>query len=172
MDLMRRFRRVSPPLSESLFGLTRICSVFVTAALVVSCATTPGERVNSAAQARFEKYELTGEKRQCLPLTTVREIVPITETKFLVRANAKQYYLNEVNGRCAGATAIGTFLTYRLSINQLCRLEIVQVIDQTAGGIRGACSLGDFQTLKPKDEKPKDQKPNDNEERQEESDPE
>ncbi len=119
---------------------------------LAACATTQNEPVDTAAQALLDTLEPTGETRSCIPLSGVRQIRPVTESKFLVRVRVRDYYLSEMNGRCGGATRQQTRLQYRTSLNQLCSNEIVNIIDNTSGIFVGSCSFGVFKELQRKEE--------------------
>ena len=119
---------------------------------LAACATGPVEnRVDEAVLAKLNKYEQTGESRTCLSITSLSSIDAVSETKFLVRSGVRTHYLNETNGRCSGATRNGTFLTYTTSNSQLCRNEIIRVVDNLSSATIGSCSLGEFKELKLKE---------------------
>lgn len=114
------------------------------------CATAPAEQVNKAAAKTFAKYERTGEKTSCLSIAQISSIRPVTETTFLVRTNASDFYANDVSGRCNGATRNSSRIEYTTSLSQLCRNELIRVVDNTSGFELGGCGLGSFEKLKKK----------------------
>ena len=67
-----------------------------------------------------------------------------------MRVGSSRYYLNEIPGRCTGAGRFNNRLQYTTSINQLCRNEIINVIDNATGAVMGACGLGSFERLEKK----------------------
>ncbi|MEO0400202.1 MAG: DUF6491 family protein [Pseudomonadota bacterium] len=146
------------------------------AAALAACETTTrdgagdesrgemSERDAAKTAAFFEKYEKTGERERCLFTQQIRQITPITDRAFLVRYGVKDFYINELSGRCRGAGAPGTALAYTTTGAQLCALELVQVIDFNGSVPRGACGLSDFQELRKKsDDAEEDAAPADNE---------
>lgn len=115
-----------------------------------SCATAPVEEINESAAATLAKYERTGEVVQCLNLRSISSIQPVTETTFLVRVGAGDYYVNDVSGRCNAAPRISTRLEYETTLSQLCRNELIRVVDNTTGAVLGGCGLGSFEKLEKK----------------------
>jgi len=115
------------------------------------CASAPQEEeVNKSAAKTLAKYERTGEKTTCLSITQISQIRPVTESTFLVRVRAGDYYVNDVSGRCNGATQSFTRIEYTTSLNQLCSNEIIRIVDNTNGFQVGGCSLGSYEKLQKK----------------------
>ncbi|MEZ5891545.1 MAG: hypothetical protein R3C58_00125 [Parvularculaceae bacterium] len=128
--------------------MKRMAGMLALAALAMiggAAAKGPGELSEKAA-AKLEGFTPTGETVSCLSLMTIRSIDAIDDWRFLVRTNSG-YYLNTTLGRCSGASRPSTRLQYTTSINQLCRSQIVNVIDNTSGFMTGSCGLGDFEKL-------------------------
>lgn len=119
------------------------------AILLAACATNDGgdQEMSEAAAERLADFERTGETESCLPLRSIDQIKPLDERHFLVRAGVNDYYLNEVSGRCNSAHRSNYRLQYTTSLSQLCRLEIIEVVDNSTGFTAGSCSLGDFERL-------------------------
>ncbi|MGF1543386.1 MAG: hypothetical protein ACFB00_02570 [Parvularculaceae bacterium] len=124
-----------------------------TALALTACATTTdNEPVDAAAKKLLDSLEPTGETRQCLNITRVRQIRPVTERLFLVRAGVSDYYRTEIRGRCNGATRQGNRLQYRTAITQICGGQIVQIIDNNSGFTQGSCAFGSFERMAPKED--------------------
>ncbi|MAW78603.1 MAG: hypothetical protein CMI63_00045 [Parvularcula sp.] len=118
-----------------------------------ACATTDGNsEASEEVAARLAEFEPTGETTACVNLTRIRSIDPLDDYRFLVRTGVNDYYLNEVSGRCNGAARAGNRLQYTTSTGQLCRNEIIEVVDNLAGFTVGSCGLGTFQELAKKPE--------------------
>lgn len=124
----------------------------IPAALAASagCATAPKDELSPEAAAELARFERTGEMRDCISLASLSQIRPLSDKLFLVRVGVSDYYLNEVSGKCSGASSSFTYLQYRTSLNQLCRNEIINVVDQTTHVFVGSCGLGSFEKLKEK----------------------
>lgn len=123
--------------------------VLASAAVVAAagCATArEAEEMSAEVAERLAEFEPTGETQTCLSVSQIRSIDPLDEWRFLVRAGGG-YYLNEVSGRCNDADRAGNRLQYTISTGQLCRNEIITVVDNINGFTVGSCGLGDFQKL-------------------------
>lgn len=125
-------------------------------ASLVAAGAARADDVKAAADP-LAGFERTGEKTSCLMSSQVDQIKPVTDELFLVRVGVNSWYLNEVSGSCSGASSGFTRLEYRTTGGSLCRLQIVNVVDNNGGFFRGSCSLGDFEKLRPapKADKPK-----------------
>lgn len=101
------------------------------------------------ADARLAQFTETGETRSCLSTTRIRSITPLDDSRWLVTTRGGDTYLNEVGRGCFGAASPFSYIEYRVPGGQLCRGEIVRVIDSSARMTRGACGLGEYQRLEP-----------------------
>ena len=105
---------------------------------------------DAAAAERLAGFERTGETRNCVSLSQVRTIQPLDDRHFLIELRNRETYLNVTLGRCNQAASRNTYLQYSVPANQLCRGEIVNVIDNGPGPfLAGTCGLGDFERLVP-----------------------
>ena len=96
-------------------------------------------------------FERSGETRSCLATFQIDEIDPIDDTHWLVTTRGRDAYLTEVGRGCRNADSNFTYLQYRLSGNRLCRGDIIDVVDQGTNMRQGACSIGAYERLTPKD---------------------
>lgn len=115
---------------------------------VASCASADsgGSTLTAEAAEALSKYERTGETRSCMSTTQISAINPLDAHHFLVRVGVSKYYLNETSG-CRGAGRAFNRIQYEVSGGQLCRNQIVQVVDNSSGFIVGSCGLGEFEEL-------------------------
>ncbi|GJL92946.1 hypothetical protein [Hyphococcus sp.] len=97
--------------------------------------------------AKLAGFESTGETTSCLSTTQIRSINALDDWRFLVRANGGDYYLNEVSNRCSGAARGNNRLQYTMSGSQLCRNQIITIVDNSSGMTVGSCGLGSFEKL-------------------------
>lgn len=117
------------------------------AAIGAGCATArEAPEMSEKVSQRLAEFEATGEVRSCLGVTQIRQIDALDDWRFLVRAGGT-YYLNEVSGRCNGADRSSNRLQYTIPTGQLCRNEIITVVDNLNGFTVGSCGLGSFQEL-------------------------
>lgn len=133
----------------------RIIAALSPFAALAACASVAPAELSEKAAAKLADYEKTGESESCISLSRIDQIDPLSDSLFLVRAKGNDYYLNEVSGRCTNAGRSFTRLQYTTSLSQLCRNEIITVVDNQNGFTVGSCSLGAFERAekKPK-EKP------------------
>lgn len=125
-----------------------------TGMLAAGCATGAGYAGPSdKVAATLAKYERTGETTACLNISRIDSIKALDERHFLVRTGVNSYYLNEPSAGCNGAGRSNQRIQYVLGNAQLCRNQIVTVVDNTSGIISGSCGLGSFEKL---EEKPAD----------------
>lgn len=136
--------------------MKRAMLLAVVPAVLAAGAAVASEDAELSAKAaeRLAKFERTGDMRNCLSLASISQITPLSETLFLVRVGASDFYLNEVSGRCENADSAFTRIEYRTSLSQLCRGELIHVIDNGTGMFAGACGLGAFEKLEKKKEAP------------------
>jgi hypothetical protein len=122
------------------------------ASALAACATGPREeRVDTAAMAILDAHEKTGETVNCISASRIRQITPVTESKFLIDVGVRDYYLAEMNGRCSGATSMSNRLQYEVSGVGLCRNQIISVVENGGGGFQtGSCSVRSFEKLEKK----------------------
>lgn len=112
------------------------------------CATTQKEEALSPkAAAKLAQFERTGKMQDCVPIANLNQITPLSDKLFLVRVGVDDYYLNEVSGKCSGASSSFNYLQYSTSLSQLCRNEIVHVVDSTTHSFVGSCGIGSFEKL-------------------------
>jgi hypothetical protein len=106
---------------------------------------SPEER----ADARLAQFTETGDTRSCLATTRIRNITPLDDSRWLVTTRGGDTYLNEVSRGCFGASSPFSYIQYRIPGGQLCRGEIIRVVDTSTNMARGACGLGAYQRLEP-----------------------
>lgn len=115
-----------------------------------SCASTPVERVNEAAAAKLAEFDRTDDVRSCINSRNINSMTAVDERTLLVRVGVNEYYVNDLSGRCSGATRNSNRFEYTTSTSQLCRNDILRVVDNTGGFVAGSCGVGSFVKLEPK----------------------
>lgn len=124
-----------------------LTALAVAAAGIAGCASVERAEITPEAEERLADFERTGEMRACLNLRAIDQIDALDERHLLVRVGLNDYYLNEVSGRCSGAGRFNNRIQYTTSISQLCRNEIITIVDNTTGFTMGSCGLGSFERL-------------------------
>lgn len=121
----------------------------LTASLVIGACATAQSAQDDDASYIPEGYELTGESRTCLSLRSVDDIDTSHENAWIVTMANRQAYLTRVGNGCSSATSPFTYISYEVSGSQLCRGEIVRVVDQGSNSTVGSCGIGEFEELSP-----------------------
>lgn len=127
----------------------RLLMAAVAAAAALAGAASAEEEVrelSAKASEILSKYEGGEGSKTCLPVTQIDSIKVLDDRIMLVEANGK-FYLNETANRCSGAGRGNRRLEYSTSAPELCRGQIITVVDNTSQMTVGSCSLGDFHSL-------------------------
>jgi len=115
-----------------------ICAGLAAAAGV--SAASPADR------DALSKFDRTGEKSNCVNMAST-SITAVDEHTLLFRVGPGDFYVNETSGRCNDADSPFTRIEVTLYGSQLCKGEIVKLVDQNSGMFKGACALGVFEKL-------------------------
>ncbi len=97
-----------------------------------------------------DKYiiKAIGEPKSCITRSNIRstDVIDNQTIDFIMKNG--DIYRNNLPNKCHGLTFEEAF-SYRTSVNQLCHVDIIRPLDNTAGRIetRGACGLGKFQKI-------------------------
>jgi len=102
-----------------------------------------------------EKYQATGKTKRCVSLNRLRESTIIDDQTIFFRGNGRAGYVNRLPRKCHRLATEERF-AYSTSIGQLCKHEILTVLD-SFGHSWNRCGLGEFEVWekKPKEEKAK-----------------
>lgn len=115
-------------------------------ALVLAAACAPVERdQNADPAAGAPAVRVLGEGQTCINRTQIRQSLVRTDRVIDFEMRGGKVYRNILPQSCPGLRLERAF-TYNTTIDQLCRPEIIYVL-QNFGGVpqRGAgCGLGDF----------------------------
>lgn len=121
--------------------------IFLSAALLAGCATATSEPVNESAAARLASLKRTGVKQTCLSIPLMNEITAVDEKTLLIRSGADNWYVSDLATRCRGVVSRGNRIEYTTSLPQLCRNDILRIVDNTNGFLVGSCGMGSFERL-------------------------
>lgn len=113
---------------------------------VCASAATAGSKSSERAAERLAKFDRTGEMTKCMSTRRISSMTALDDNHFLVKVGPNKYYLNKVS-RCSGAASNFNRIEYRLHGSQLCRNEIIRVVDNSSGMTVGSCGLGSFERL-------------------------
>lgn len=132
--------------------LRSMSACLVSGVMLLASGPAMAQEPSERAAERLAQYQETGETRSCVSLSRVSSIIPLDDSHFLVDFRGGGMYLNRVRGRCNQAASAFTRIEYRVTASQLCRNDIINVVDNSSGMWAGSCSLGDFIGLEPLDE--------------------
>ena len=87
-----------------------------------------------------------GEPVSCIQANQIRDTVRPDDRTIYFRTNGNRWYRNDLPQSCPRLGGIGTAISYRVTTNQLCSVDIIHIVDTTGSGIGefGACGLGKF----------------------------
>lgn len=104
------------------------------------------EKKMTKAEKVLADYKPTGKVENCLHLRSIRNSRVLDDQTILFRASGKKYYVNKLPHKCARLGFEKSFL-YKTSLNQLCNVDIITVLDTTSGINGPSCGLGKFEEL-------------------------
>ena len=89
--------------------------------------------------------QVSGPPEQCVRLSSIDHTDVLDDQNILFYMRGKDVYLNHLPYPCAGLRVNDTFM-YRTSLNQLCNVDIITVLDNIGFGFspRNSCGLGLF----------------------------
>ncbi len=100
--------------------------------------------------SKSDKYVIKtiGEPKSCIRRSQIRSTDVIDDSTIDFKMRDGKIYRNKLPHRCSGLAFEEAF-SYRTSTNDLCSVDIIRVLDQTAGRIeeRAACGFGKFQEI-------------------------
>ena len=101
----------------------------------------------------MKKYEYTGKERSCVPLRNLKHQKIIDDKTIFFESQGGRAYMNKMDRKCPRLAYEQRF-AFKTSINQLCSLDIITVIDSFGRDWAG-CGLGKFHEMKriPKEER-------------------
>lgn len=117
----------------------------VVAIIAVATLSSAGAKENKDPLAGFEH---TGQFEDCLQQSRLRDMDRVSGNVFLVRLGVNEWYLNQASGSCDVPAPSVTRIQSRTPDALLCNLEIIDIVDNLDGSVRGTCTLGKFERLK------------------------
>jgi hypothetical protein len=112
------------------------------------CASTGAEPVDEDAAEKLAQFERTGEVTSCLNVRQISNITAVDERTLLIQSGVNDYYVSDLESDCNGATRSSTRFEYSTSTAQLCRNEIIRIVDSGGKFLVGSCGMGSFERLK------------------------
>ena len=120
----------------------KLLAIAPLALAATGCATMREEPPH--ANVALEKAlagKVAGTPRDCLSLIDTRDSQTYDGT-IVYRINRNLSYVNDLNG----CTSLGwsSIPVFDIHGSQICRGDIVRIVDRDGGGPRGSCSVGQF----------------------------
>ena len=121
----------------------RVGMILVSACLATTASAQRVEKVDrrAAEYDRLMTGRVAGEPRSCLPEGQTRQST-IYRGAIVYRVSRDTVYRNDMNG-CSDLR-FDTYPVFRIYSGQLCRGDIVQIVDRGNGMAAGGCTVGSF----------------------------
>ncbi len=119
------------------------------AAVLSGCAAAPSgvpSKFEASEQVRLTKDLeglIAGKPQNCIDLRDAGGTESYGDNVLVFRSGPSLVYKNEVRGSCDKVGRFNTLITRPFG-SQLCKGDIAQTADLSAGFTTGTCSLGDF----------------------------
>lgn len=116
-------------------------------AVAVSGAPAPAKRavapLSDTALNALKDYQPVG-TTSCIPLRTIESTRIVDPSAIIYKVSSRKLYVNQPDdGRCTALRKERALVT-RTTTGNLCRMDIVRVIDPPTPIDFGSCILGDF----------------------------
>jgi Family of unknown function (DUF6491) len=93
--------------------------------------------------AKELKGKVAGEPRNCINSRGV-DAIRISDDMLLYRESGRLVYQNKLRGPCPGLTRGDDIMVTESFSGQLCRGDLIRLVDRTSGIQGPVCSLGEF----------------------------
>lgn len=119
--------------------------------LAAACSACASSDVSGPRTARAETElanalagKVAGPPVDCLPSFRTSDMTIIDDNTILFRDGRKRVYRNDPPGGCSPMGGAGYALLTRSLAGEMCRGDIVRIVDLSSRMTAGSCSLGDF----------------------------
>jgi hypothetical protein len=106
--------------------------------------TAMAERTEASLAEQLRGYRPAGPPLSCVNLRQLHGNRSAGEGAIVFRASGGRLYVNRPAAGCP-QMQFGRHLQFRTTTSQICRGEIVTVVEPSFGGDFGSCVLGDFE---------------------------
>ena len=134
----------------TILSLAVLASAGIAASGSIALAENQGDAKNQTSSKKKDvTIEKIGEPINCIQLTRIRSSDVIDNRTIDFKMRGSKIYRNTLPRKCSRLGFEEAF-SYRTSLNKLCNVDIIRVLDRTGPGIREttACGLGKFQEIK------------------------
>jgi len=111
-------------------------------ALALACGAGYGDETDTSGA---EDLDESVRPKHCVSLTRIDRTEVVDDQNILFFMKGKQIYHNRLPHKCSGLSRRDTFM-YRTSLNDLCNVDIITVLDDIGFGFSPgiSCGLGMF----------------------------
>lgn len=102
-----------------------------------------GERAQTRLTAALEG-KVAGEPLRCIPRYSRDDLEIIDRNTILFKNGRNLVYRNDPEGGCGSLAPTRTIVTTSIGGGDLCRGDIVQVLEPSSGALVGSCAFSDF----------------------------
>lgn len=88
--------------------------------------------------------KVAGEPRNCISNSRNVSSTRISDDTLLYRESGRTVYVNKLRGTCPGLTRGDDIMVVETYSGQLCRGDLIRLVDRTSGIPGPMCSLGEF----------------------------
>lgn len=113
-------------------------------ACAASAMTEPRSAKAETRLASELQGKIAGPSVSCLPPFRTNDMIVIDDDTILFREGRNRVWRNDPPGGCSPMGGPGYTLVFRSIGSQMCRGDIVRIVDLGSGIGAGSCSLGDF----------------------------
>ena len=113
-----------------------------------TAGATGGSTETAAADAATPAAlagRVVGEPVSCLSNRDIRDTDAVTDRVILFHVRGGRTYRNDLPLACPRVSRPGTAIVHRSTVDRLCDVDTVEVVDPVSGISYGACQLGKFQ---------------------------
>ena len=124
--------------------LPAFLSVLAVSLLLGACAATETQESETAILPPLDDEHA----RRCVPLTQIASIRVLDNRSIEFKMRGGDVYINILPNTCPGLRPNQPFM-YRTSLNVLCDLDLITLLDTGGFGLRpmGSCGLGRFRPV-------------------------
>lgn len=133
--------------SKSVLGLAVIGVMAMTAVGNVAVA-----REKMSKEEVLAGYDRSGEMMNCVSLPLIKQSRILDNKTILLESTGHTAYLNELPFECPQLKMMDAY-AHKTSINSMCSMDLITVIDTTVDQRLGSCPLGKFERLTEKPQK-------------------
>ena len=87
----------------------------------------------------------------CIRVSTIRDTRRVDDRTIIFETNGHRFYRNDLPQRCPRLAWPTTAISYKVTTNELCSVDIIHILDNGGGGLQdsGSCGLGKFTPWEP-----------------------